>query len=130
MFYTNNDLFTSIVNKDWPTQTEIDAIGEAAETPSGVRGNNGTLWAWYAQGHSAFNCAAPPNWSHPSAGGRCCPGGAHDWSWGLIPPRSMHPGGVTVAMGDGSVQFIVDGIDLLVFQRMGHRSDGQTLDNL
>ena len=45
-------------------------------------------------------------WSYPSCGGACCPGGAHDWGWGVIPARSMHPGGVVVGLGDGSIRFV------------------------
>jgi prepilin-type N-terminal cleavage/methylation domain-containing protein/prepilin-type processing-associated H-X9-DG protein len=38
--------------------------------------------------------------------------------------KSAHPGGVHVAMADGSVSFISDDIDLTAFQNMADRSDG------
>ncbi len=125
IFYTNDGVFNSIVDKQWPTAVELETIGAAAESsPSGVRGNNGAMWGWYAQGHSAFNASAPPNWRYPTAGANCCPGGGHDWSMSIIPARSMHPGGVNTAMGDGSVQFITDTVDLLTYQRLGNKQDG------
>ena len=129
---TNDGPFTSVANPDFPTMAEITTIGQTAESASGSgsaghRSNNGTLWAWYAHAQSLFNTAALPNWDLPSSGGRCCPGGAHDWQYGLIPPRSQHTGGVNVLMGDGSVHFISDDIDLLTFQRLGNASDGQTV---
>ena len=128
VFYTNNGLFSSIVDRNFPTQAEITAIGTAAKTsPTGVRSNNGTMWAWYAAGQSTFTTAAPPNWGYPSAGGDCCPGGAHDWGYGIIPPRSMHSGGVNVLLGDGTVRFIQNGIDLVTFQRLGNRADGNPI---
>lgn len=127
VFYTGADSdFTSIANKNFPTQAEIDGIGESVNTsPSGERSNSGSLWSWYSHGQSIFNMATPPNWKYPSAGGNCCPGGAHDWGWGFIGARSMHPGGVNVAMGDGSVRFVAETVDLLTWQRSGNASDGQ-----
>ncbi|WP_010046156.1 DUF1559 domain-containing protein [Gemmata obscuriglobus] len=130
VFYTNNGLFNSVVNKNFPTQAEVDAIGQAARTsPSGMRSNNGTMWAWYSAGQSTLNTAVPPNWAYPTAGGDCCPGGAHDWGFGLIPPRSMHTGGVNAVLGDGSVRFISNSIALTTFQLLGNRSDGQPVPN-
>ena len=130
VFFTNDGLFTAVANRDFPTVTELTNIGTAARTsPSGVRGNNGGLWAWYAQGQSTVNTAATPNWMFPTTGGNCCPGGAHDWGWGIIPPRSMHTGGVNSLLGDGSVRFIPNSIDLVTFQRLGNRFDGQPLGN-
>jgi len=128
IFYAGDSLFNAVVNKDFPTSTELDAIGSAARnSPQGSRSNNGTMWAWYAAAQSTLTTAATPNWKWPSAGGNCCPGGAHDWSNGIIPPRSLHPGGVNAALGDASVRFITDTIDLLTFQRLGHCRDGAAL---
>ncbi|MCC9605265.1 DUF1559 domain-containing protein [Blastopirellula sp. JC732] len=119
--------FTSVANKAYPTQAELTAIGTAAQSPVDERSNNGTLWAWYAHGQSLFNASATPNWQYPTAGGNCCPGGAHDWGWGVIPPRSLHPGGVNAGFGDGSVHFIANTVDLVTFQRLGSCNDGQVL---
>ena len=128
IFYTNDGLFNAVVNKSFPTQTELDTIGTAAKTaPSGVRGNTGANWAWYAATHSTLNTAATPNWQFPSAGGNCCPGGAHDWGNGIVPPRSRHASGVNSLFGDGSLRYINDSITLITFQRLGNRSDGQVL---
>ncbi len=130
VFFTNNGLFDSIVDKNFPTLTELNNIGTAAKSsPSGVRSNNGGLWGWYAAAQTTLNTSAPPNWQYPTAGGDCCPGGAHDWGYGLVPPRSMHTGGVNALLGDGSVRFISNSVDLVTFQRLGNRSDGQPLGN-
>jgi prepilin-type N-terminal cleavage/methylation domain-containing protein len=128
VFYTNNGLFNAVVNRNFATVAELTTIGTAARTaPSGLRSNNGTMWAWYAAGQSTFNTAAPPNWQFPNAGGDCCPGGAHDWGFGLIPSRSMHTGGVNVALGDGTVRFVQSTVDLLTWQRLGAADDGMPL---
>lgn len=41
---------------------------------------------------------------------------------------SDHPGGANFAFGDGSVRYITNTIDMQVFQQLGHRADGQLLD--
>jgi prepilin-type N-terminal cleavage/methylation domain-containing protein len=128
IFYTgSDDLFNAAADKNFPTEAEMKAIGEACQSPAGERSNNGSLWAWYAHAQSLFTTAAPPNWNFPTCGGRCCPGGGHDWSVGVIPPRSHHPGGVNAALGDASVRFINDSINMLTFQRLGNRADGETI---
>lgn len=132
IFYTgSNTMFDALVDQDFPTQQEIDAIGEAAESPAGVRSNNGTLWSWYSPAHSMFNCSVPPNWSYPSTAGICCPGGGHDGYYGFIPARSFHAGGVNAGFGDGSVHFVRDTINTLTWQQVAHRNDGATasIDN-
>jgi prepilin-type processing-associated H-X9-DG protein len=43
------------------------------------------------------------------------------------PLQSPHPGGVLVAMVDGSVQFISGTTDLAVFLRLAIRDDGQNV---
>ena len=125
VFYTGtNSIFNGLDDIEFPTQEELDFIGTVSSFPVGAKGNNGTLWAWYAFGHSAFNAGAPPNWKYPSVGGFCCPGGAHDWDFGYIPARSFHPGGVNVGFGDGSTRFFRDSVAPLVWQRLAHVSDG------
>ncbi len=124
IFYSSNSIFDSVADKRFPSQADLATIGQACQSPSGELSNNGTLWAWYAHAQSLFNAAAPPNWQYPSCGGTCCPGGAHDWGYGIIPPRSLHPGGVNAALGDASVRFISSTVDTLTFQRLGARNDG------
>lgn len=41
--------------------------------------------------------------------------------------ESQHVGGVNFAFGDGSLRFIRNTIDMQVYQRLGHRADGQLL---
>jgi prepilin-type N-terminal cleavage/methylation domain-containing protein/prepilin-type processing-associated H-X9-DG protein len=66
---------------------------------------------------------AGPNWAFPDVQEGGC-----RWNGigpGIRPPRSLHAGGVNVALGDGSVRFIGNGIDLLTWQYLGARNDGQ-----
>lgn len=127
IFFGGDGIYTSVVNKDFPTTAELTTIGTTCQAPVGERSNNGSLWAWYAHAQVLFNTATTPNWRYPSCGGNCCPGGAHDWGWGVVPPRSLHPGGVNAALGDASVRFISQTVDLTTFQRLGNRQDGQAI---
>jgi prepilin-type processing-associated H-X9-DG protein len=89
-------------------------------------------------GFGGFTTNAPPN--APS-----CAWNNHDAQNGLYPPSSRHTGGVNVAMGDGSVRFITDGINVGnlssaatglngpspfgVFGALGTRSSGEAVSN-
>ncbi len=38
--------------------------------------------------------------------------------------KSSHPGGAFFVMGDGSVHFLPDSIDMLTYNRLGGKADG------
>ena len=55
---------------------------------------------------------------------------------GGIPPalvvggfESRHAAGAQFAFGDGSVRFLSQDIDIITYQRMGHRADGELIDD-
>ena len=41
--------------------------------------------------------------------------------------RSYHPGGVQVCMADGSVRFVSENINLLIWQALGTRGGGEVV---
>jgi prepilin-type N-terminal cleavage/methylation domain-containing protein/prepilin-type processing-associated H-X9-DG protein len=45
----------------------------------------------------------------------------------VMPPSSRHPGGVNLLMGDGSVRFIKDSINLPTWRAMGTRAGGEII---
>jgi prepilin-type N-terminal cleavage/methylation domain-containing protein/prepilin-type processing-associated H-X9-DG protein len=63
-----------------------------------------SLYAGYAQ-MSGFTTVLPPN--SPQ-----CANGRGEWQWGIYPPDSFHPGGVNLAMADGSLRFISNSIEV------------------
>jgi len=44
-----------------------------------------------------------------------------------VPPSSLHPGGVNVLFGDGSVKFVKDGVSLITWRALGTRNGGETI---
>ncbi|MCL2006227.1 MAG: DUF1559 domain-containing protein [Planctomycetaceae bacterium] len=57
-----------------------------------------------AQVYNSFNTIMPPN-------SVSCNEDGNDDRWGLYPPMSFHPGGVSVGFADGSVRFVTNSID-------------------
>lgn len=64
----------------------------------------GESWASGYAMCTGFNTVIPPN-------GPMASQDKGEWSWGVFPPSSYHPGGVNTALCDGSVQFISETID-------------------
>lgn len=99
------------------TQAQLEVygaqcLGGQADHISGA----GIRWSSPGQYNTAFNTLGPPNWRFPAcmAGG----GGAGD-SQGVFPARSRHPGGVQVTLGDASVRFVTDSVNLVIYQSLG-----------
>ncbi len=120
------------VGNFYPTQAQMEAWGAQAVAA------NTNLWAgccgstsWFF-GLNQFNETAPPNWHYPDISyastdpGEC---GDSDWNRGagIRTARSHHPGGVNVALGDASVRFISQTIDLATWQGLGSRNGGETV---
>ncbi len=65
--------------------------------------------------HRAMPCQPfPSNW--------VAPGNCNLWMLGF---KSQHPGGVSMAMADGSVHFVSETIDYDTWVYLGHRNDGK-----
>jgi prepilin-type processing-associated H-X9-DG protein len=52
-----------------------------------------------------------------------------DPNTGSHPPSSLHPGGVNILMCDGTVRFVSDSVNQLVWTAIGTRSSGEAVDN-
>lgn len=89
---------------------------------------NGPVWAW--QGYrgyawilgksysTTFSTYDPPNPAHPDVAAL---------AYGWFAARSFHPGGVNVALVDGSVRFVSNTIDRTTWNNLGSIADGQVI---
>ena len=50
-------------------------------------------------------------------------------AWYILSARSLHAGGVNVALCDGSVRFVTNSIDWLVWQALGTSQGGEVVGN-
>jgi hypothetical protein len=71
--------------------------------PSSHQRRGDSLYAGYPM-INGFTTVLPPN--SPN-----CANGRGEWSWGVFPPDSFHPGGVNLALADASVTFVSETID-------------------
>ena len=85
--------------------------------------SNGWPFAMYDS--TMYNHVAPPNW----LGQDCSPFTAipdTPAEHAIISARSLHPGGVNVAFGDGHIGFYSDSIDLISWRGLGTRNGSET----
>ncbi len=84
--------------------------------------SNGWPFGFYSS--TMYNHVAPPNWSGFDCG-----------TWSAIPDapgehaivaaRSSHTGGVNASRGDGSVAFVSQSVDVLIWRALGTRNGGE-----
>ena len=108
------------------TEAELNSAGSS--TPTASSPENGLRWSRCLPMQTLLNTTAPPNWDRPTVGAVQLGGWLSSFPNQIIPPRSMHDGGVNAVMADGAVVFIRNEVNVLLFQRLGHRSDGTAVN--
>jgi prepilin-type N-terminal cleavage/methylation domain-containing protein/prepilin-type processing-associated H-X9-DG protein len=81
-------------------------------------GSHASAWIWGQTPQTFFNTHALPNSPVPD-----CTSNGQGW----FKAASLHPGGVNVLMGDGSVRFVSDGIQLTAWQALSTRAGGEVV---
>ena len=96
---------------------------------TGLKQYTGQVWAQGERGWTLFNTIVPPNskdypWHSCRLGGclECAPEGS-----AFVNASSNHPGGANFAFGDGSVKFIKDSINMVVYESLGTRNGGEVV---
>jgi len=110
----------------FPTATQLETLGSAMASATATSGAGGWFWSRGLPTQTLINTVAPPNWRYGNLV-NSIGGWVTDCSFRATPPRSMHGGGAGMVMGDGSVRFASNDVDLLTFQRLGHRNDGEPI---
>ncbi|MFQ3593154.1 MAG: DUF1559 domain-containing protein [Gemmataceae bacterium] len=82
------------------------------------RGTRGGSWIWGNATVNGFTAALPPNAQVPDIT-------AHGMGW--LAARSNFAGGVNVCLGDGSVRFVRDTIDLNLWRALATRAGGEVV---
>lgn len=134
---TSPSRVTSFVNTQAGLDAQFNACQAAGATPQppsrfhfnsagrwldGSDYSNG--WATGAYSSTMYNHFVPPNWKGQDCGFASAimdvPGEA-----GFIAARSRHTGGVNAMLGDGSVRFVSEALDLGVWRAVGSRNGGE-----
>ena len=114
--------FPSPWTNQFPTQLMLEAYGQACLARATThRSSAGFRWSAPGQYNTTINTIAPPNWRFPA----CMTGsGGQGDATGVFPARSRHTGGATHGMGDGSVQFVSNSVNLTTYQGLGSARGG------
>lgn len=109
------------------SKAHVDAYATACLATTNVHNHTRREWMNGTGGQTVFNTTAPPNWEAPDCH-ECTGCGWYDTD-GVWAARSEHTGGVHVLLADGAVKFINDSVDFDVWQRAGHITDGNELND-
>jgi prepilin-type N-terminal cleavage/methylation domain-containing protein len=80
-------------------------------------------WAWSHSGNGLISTLVPINFDSCSENTSLGCGCWETWS-SALGFKSPHPGGAHFVMGDASVHFLPDAIDMLLYNRLGGKADG------
>jgi prepilin-type N-terminal cleavage/methylation domain-containing protein/prepilin-type processing-associated H-X9-DG protein len=109
----NGDIFLPGTHPTTPTQaySQCLAINYLNLQYQG-QSNVGAPWIYGSSGTTEYNHTAPPNT-------RSCmfPPGRQ-----MVIPNSYHPGGINLLMGDGSVRFVKNSINIVTWMALGTRN--------
>jgi prepilin-type N-terminal cleavage/methylation domain-containing protein/prepilin-type processing-associated H-X9-DG protein len=116
---TRGDTTTAMVLDG--TSNTVAVCESTLEVANGTR----APWGYRAWVQVGIDIGAPPGiniWDRPANSGLNYKyGRIGDWWW----PGSLHPGGMQVVMGDGSVRFLRQTTSLTILFRLARMADGQ-----
>lgn len=93
-------------------------IATAAAASGNYDGRGRSAWIWGTTHNTSFNTYMTPNNVLPDV---------HRNGIGWFASRSMHVGGTQVGLGDGSVRFVSENIDLRTWRALGSANGGEVI---
>ena len=122
--FPNGVNFPGTWTHQFPTIAALNTYGAAclAAGPRSHRSTAGFRWSAPGFYNTAINTVATPNWTFPAC--MPCAGCGQGDSGGVWPSRSRHSGGAQHGMGDGSIQFVSNSINLITYQGLGSAKGG------
>jgi prepilin-type N-terminal cleavage/methylation domain-containing protein/prepilin-type processing-associated H-X9-DG protein len=102
--------------------TQCQSLNTQTATP--LTSKQGYSWVMGEMCCSTYNHVATPNATTCASTG--FPGGMQNMAM-VVPPSSMHTGGVNVLLTDGSVHYVNDAISLTTWRALGSRNGGDIL---
>lgn len=93
-------------------------IAAAAAAAGNFDGRGRGSWIWGREHLTTFNTYMTPNPKTPDV---------HRNGYGWFAARSMHVGGVHVGLGDASVRFVSNNIDLNLWRALGTKNGGEVI---
>ncbi|HEX4606965.1 MAG TPA: DUF1559 domain-containing protein [Urbifossiella sp.] len=138
LFYRNSKITLQTI-PDGTSNTLMTGEGIIRGAPtSGSWGELGSVWGGAPHGGFGYSTFQQPNTSAADNVYACratsyvgapnnapCQSTSDSTVWTYT--RSYHTGGVNTGMGDGSVRFITNSVDLFTWRAMGTRADGQAV---
>jgi prepilin-type processing-associated H-X9-DG protein len=111
-------------------QADIQICNAKYQRDGGGKEGGGYRWSTGAMGYTMFNTVIPPNGGGTIKWGacrnNCCPQTRHA---DYVNSSSYHPGGVNVALADGSVRFIKNSIAMNIWWALGTRANGEVVSS-
>jgi prepilin-type N-terminal cleavage/methylation domain-containing protein/prepilin-type processing-associated H-X9-DG protein len=115
-----------------PNQTTLDSTMATCQglnplTATPLTSKQGYSWVMGEMCCTIYNHVSTPN--SLTCAGVPFPGSMANMAMD-VPASSGHPGGVNCVMGDGSVKFFNDSLDLVTWRALGTKNGGETISNL
>ena len=112
-----------------PPQTSLDATFQTCTsvnilTALPLTSRQGMSWVMGEMCCTTYNHVSGPN--TVSCAGTGFPGTMSNMAM-QVPPSSLHPGGVNVLFGDGSVRFVKSTVSLQTWRALGTRNQGEVI---
>jgi prepilin-type N-terminal cleavage/methylation domain-containing protein/prepilin-type processing-associated H-X9-DG protein len=120
---------TNLNSKTTTAAAALNLIAACKNLGATVAGQGGVRGDWFYAYPAYIDYAVYNHTSAPNTRS-CSNAPVNTWGldpWGTAPANSQHPGGVNVAMADGSVRFVKDTVSLQTWWAVGTRNGNEVV---